>query len=327
MDFHQQKRICAKCDATNSASTILTSQTVENWKGLVKPEKMIDTSKVPILKNGSSHTLKGTTIDSKLVSLINTCAFDSIFQIFLAACIERENLLKFVQINENIPFLRMVSANINKKFSLLTYKDRTIILKNIFGNARESSGAALIDCNTTALYMFMQLMADCTVMKERHICDHCTASKIFSTSMCFINEIQINSKTDLVYESLSKKRRCSEPNCIGYTFKLIEDSGAFIAFEPYVADGTDLKIKICNITQTIIIVVKGVKVFYTLLGCINFHPPLNIDKECINTIGHFTALYRTKQGLWVEYDDLKNASNHIKYDYLAQPHLIIYGKI
>lgn len=51
---------------------------------------------LPILKNGNDPDLQPNTIDKKLYSLRNTCAFDSLYQILLANAVDNENFRELV---------------------------------------------------------------------------------------------------------------------------------------------------------------------------------------------------------------------------------------
>lgn len=89
-----QKRICLSCSSSASSETILASQEVEDWRGLIFKEKKKRTAKYlgndlrgiqdsltwsknlkfPILKNGSAMELQAVNIENRNYSLINTCA-------------------------------------------------------------------------------------------------------------------------------------------------------------------------------------------------------------------------------------------------------------
>lgn len=97
-----QKRICLSCSTSQNKETILASQEVEDWRGLISKENKRTSkylgndlrgiqdsltwnknSKLPIMKNGSSIELQAINIDNKNYCLINTCAFNSLLQITL----------------------------------------------------------------------------------------------------------------------------------------------------------------------------------------------------------------------------------------------------
>ena len=100
-----EQRICKKCSVEKSTPDILASSQIENWRGLAKQKSRKRTAKylgqnvraiqdslsytknrnIPILKNGSIISLGPIKLGKQIFSIINTCAFDSIFQIMLAA--------------------------------------------------------------------------------------------------------------------------------------------------------------------------------------------------------------------------------------------------
>jgi len=105
-----QKRICRNCQKTRNVQNIIASREVEDWHGLttvesqsrgrylqeknVENEFLLDKKihKIPIIRNGGNVNLKAVTFGKKRYSFTNTCAFDSILQLFIAAYFEtRQN--------------------------------------------------------------------------------------------------------------------------------------------------------------------------------------------------------------------------------------------
>lgn len=96
-----ERRICKKCSVEKCTPDILASSEIENWRGLAKKKSkkriakylgqnkqaiqdslsFIKNNNIPILKNGSNISLRSIKMSKQIVSLIHTCAFDSIFQI------------------------------------------------------------------------------------------------------------------------------------------------------------------------------------------------------------------------------------------------------
>lgn len=92
---------------------ILASREVENWRGLEKhkctksnalylgknPCHIINAltcakaAKIPIIKNGNDLSLKSLKINNDFYTVGNTCAFDSISQILLAAAHDLNHIL------------------------------------------------------------------------------------------------------------------------------------------------------------------------------------------------------------------------------------------
>lgn len=96
-----QKRICIPCSLLEGSQNILATRETENWRGLNKNRKRkaryLDdpcgiqdaltwrSAKLPIMRNGSSTELQAVKIEDQNYCFINTCAFDSVLQIVLAA--------------------------------------------------------------------------------------------------------------------------------------------------------------------------------------------------------------------------------------------------
>ncbi|XP_039307718.1 uncharacterized protein LOC113004773 isoform X2 [Solenopsis invicta] len=107
-----QRRICMTCKNVGNIKNILESRETENWCGLETTKlnknkslylgkyqhKLRDSLickksvRIPILKNGNSLDLKSLHINDGNYTITNTCAFDSIFQILLAAGHDLNNL-------------------------------------------------------------------------------------------------------------------------------------------------------------------------------------------------------------------------------------------
>lgn len=96
-----QKRICKKCKVSGNANEILATREIEDWRGLasktsskgrylqrgnVEQDFLLEKlQKVPIIKNSNNISVKVTKIKNQRYSLTNTCAFDSILQLFITA--------------------------------------------------------------------------------------------------------------------------------------------------------------------------------------------------------------------------------------------------
>ena len=111
------RKDCFSCK--KSADQIIASRHEENWEGLNKNTKKISKalyfdnellfnkklSKIPALKNGNCFHLAPIEIRNKLVTVTNTCPFDSIFQLILSTYIDRDAFkLHIDQLSENNAF-------------------------------------------------------------------------------------------------------------------------------------------------------------------------------------------------------------------------------
>jgi len=100
-----QKRVCLSCSTLKNSTEILAIQETENWRGLNNDKKKhciakylgknqhdiqdvlawSKSTKLPIIKNGSTIVLQAVNIDGTNYSVTNKCAFDSLLQIVLVA--------------------------------------------------------------------------------------------------------------------------------------------------------------------------------------------------------------------------------------------------
>lgn len=325
----EQKRICLECHANDNLSKLLVTRQIENWRGLIKPSKEANV-KIPILKNGNFLTLKGVTIRSETYSLSNTCAFDSIFQLFLAACVDHDNLFQSINQSENIEFFKMIISNASCKFNAATYRDRTKILINIktFSKKSLSPDCIIVDCKSTASFMFNSITENYTTIQENVQCDLCHQTKKITSCVVFLDQSLLSTNHVINFENVNlKKNRCFIKNCTGYVSKTVASCGSFIAFEPYNAMGVDVQIFLANIPHELVIKINNENKIFILIGVINFYNfDFDANKRSVNTMGHFSALYKNTRGQWVEYDDLKNEATILKNNFSATPYLILYGQ-
>lgn len=114
-----QTRICRDCNTKNIAKDILPTREVENWRGLATKEKKTRSkylqednlqqhclfndklTKIPIMKNGGNITTKSVKLGAKRISLSNTCAFDSILQLFIVAHFDKNEIKHFISLNNS----------------------------------------------------------------------------------------------------------------------------------------------------------------------------------------------------------------------------------
>jgi len=105
-----QQRICMDCHNINNLQDIIATKEVEDWRGLVRAdtqskgdylqkdtvqnEFLLDSNiyKMLIMRNESNLSLRPVKIGKDRYSLTNTCAFDSILQLFIAAYFDTETI-------------------------------------------------------------------------------------------------------------------------------------------------------------------------------------------------------------------------------------------
>jgi len=108
-DTYSTQRICISCQniSKNYILYAIDSNEVENWRNLTvklifKKSRYLDKNNICldlektklkdilILRNGNNINFKAINIKGKKISLIQTCVFNSIYQIFLVALFQSE---------------------------------------------------------------------------------------------------------------------------------------------------------------------------------------------------------------------------------------------
>jgi hypothetical protein len=137
-----QKRICIPCSLLEGSQNILATRETENWRGLNNKKRKARylgddpcgvqdaltwrSAKLPIMRNGSSTELQAVKIDDQNYCLINTCAFDSVLQIVLAALSDYKDFETEVYYFKN-NFLKVKSYVLTGSYKVTDIKVFTII--------------------------------------------------------------------------------------------------------------------------------------------------------------------------------------------------------
>lgn len=188
------KRICKECYGDSKKCEILPLQACENWKGQAieakkrsrgrylgarKHEikdmlKFENPKKIPILKNGSVLGLQLIKLQDTKITLTNTCAFDSLYQIFLAASSDNADLQEYVEANsdKNYVFQLIEYTMKMRKITTKSYTLRAVAIINALnvtlakGNIQEIDAA----CNIANLYEKL-FEHQPTVIKQSQCCN------------------------------------------------------------------------------------------------------------------------------------------------------------
>lgn len=102
--------------------TILYSNNISQTKSRV----------LKILKNENFSDLRNIQIDKKMYTVINKCAFDSIFQIIYSSYVDSNIYADWV--NDNVTaymFFELIANALRDGINSQTYKKRASILKNL----------------------------------------------------------------------------------------------------------------------------------------------------------------------------------------------------
>lgn len=167
-------------------------QTEENWKGLGSKrknaarylgeckQKIADRlkfgsiDKIPMLKNGHLSGLEFLKIGRSKVSLSNTCAFDSIFQILLSAATDNIEVAQYIEqcSTENDIYNIVSYVAKMKRINYKAYEMRAAaIIKAL--DIKLTAGIQEVDATINIAHLFNQLfIKQSSIVKNCDICGH-----------------------------------------------------------------------------------------------------------------------------------------------------------
>jgi len=192
-----QKRICKNCQKSSNVENILASREVEDWRGLVTTQEkklkgrylqgtsiqnefLLDKNirKMPIIKNGGNVNIKAVTFGKKKYSFTNTCAFDSILQLFIAAYFDKNNIKNFINNELNNIFFKLICDMVSHGVRTLSYRLRAEVLMKIFSNSTLPNNSILIDCQVTVGYLCNKLFIEYPTFREISKCSSCCKERL-----------------------------------------------------------------------------------------------------------------------------------------------------
>lgn len=246
---------------------------------------------VPILKNG------GRTAGNKKMKTVvsfNTCGFDSIWQILVSACADREDF-RFIVENEECNYSTFLLYALGTKIQKPTlYNHRNQILLQIMDKEKyvaDYKKFTQIDAKTSITYMFER---SCTAFHllyscfEHTVCPKCS-TKSSETCKPFVrlnlSSRDIKSVCESVIKMASKplKQKCKDCDV---NLNLVQTPGAIVSLDIENCEFSTLN----NIPKSI----RTTKGEYNLLGAIEFS-----EKN-----EHFRAHVYRSNGIFETHDDL-----------------------
>ena len=233
---HGEKRICISCSEDSTISTRMAFHTNENWRGLGSPKKKIRrafylqkanleildhiTSQsyctLPIIKNGNNAGLSAVTINNAKITVTNTCAFDSIFQILLAAVTDYEVVRTYVEKQQsNNALFQMVLGVKNTKLSIKAYRKRTEILLDYWKTKIQPNTIALVDCACNIISLLNFIFKNSPSFEEISICSAgCKPRKKSLPSISISEkELQVSLGTVIKNHVVLPGVACQQENC------------------------------------------------------------------------------------------------------------------
>lgn len=140
-ETYDMQKICTSCQNIPKTDILnaIDSNEIEDWRGLSlkskkKKSRYLETNdivfdlketklrNIPILQNGNNINLKSINIKGKKMSIIQTCAFDSIYQIFLISLLQSENFKTAASdISDRNIFLQIILDSFTNGLTKHTY--------------------------------------------------------------------------------------------------------------------------------------------------------------------------------------------------------------
>lgn len=216
----------------------LASKEIENWCGLasskaqlrkgkylqglqsIDNEFLIENSirKVPIIKNGGNIIIKEVAFGNKKYSFTNTCAFDSILQLFVTAYFDKNGIKELIdrELINNI-FFKLVADMTSHAVRKVSYRLRAQILKEIFSSSIQRGNCILIDCQVTIGFLCNKLFADYPTFREVSRCSNGCSERI---KMLPSVNVQLNTLMQKDFKRLEQDivlqpHRCCRTSCDG----------------------------------------------------------------------------------------------------------------
>lgn len=244
-----QMRICRDCSVKKIINDILPTREIENWRGLAITKekktrnKYLQTdnlenqfvfhdkiTKVPIMKNGGNITIQSVKLGNKRISLTNTCAFDSLLQLFIVAYFNRDEIKNFISLNNSNTLFQLVLNIATYGIKKQSYKLRAQILDEIFEATLLPNNCILIDCVVNVGFLCSKLFTKYPPFIEISKCsNNCVErKKIFPLLHVDINLLLCQDFTAIENNIIiNGLRRCCQPNCSGFETTTFSHTGNY----------------------------------------------------------------------------------------------------
>lgn len=244
-----QARICKDCSENNIVNDILPTREVENWRGLATTKekktrsKYLQTdnienqflfndkiTKIPIMKNGGNITMQSVKLDNKRFSFTNTCAFDSILQLFIAAYFDKHEIKNFISLNNLHIFFQLVVNIATHGVRKHSYRLRAQVLNEIFTGTSLPNNCILIDCAVNIGSLCSKLFTKYPPFSEISRCSNgCTErKKIFPLLHADIN-LLLHQDFNAIENNIliQGSRSCCQTNCNGFEITTFSHTGNY----------------------------------------------------------------------------------------------------
>lgn len=239
----QRLLMCGPCSKIpqETITIIVDSREKEGWRGQAedkplnkKSSKYLQKSyaqnefllhdkitKVPILKNGSSLTLKATSFQKKKVTVTSTCGHESLFQVFLSTTFDSVDFRgECPRLAEENLFFKMIKDTAEKGTTKNTYQLRTKVLAAIFPVEPAHHNTLSINCEIVIKELCRRLFKNTPSVAQMSTCDEGCPPKIIGTESVSVDQTLLFEKdfSGLVEEDFvlsGATCHCDEQNCVG----------------------------------------------------------------------------------------------------------------
>ncbi|XP_015121480.1 uncharacterized protein LOC107044194 [Diachasma alloeum] len=345
-----QGRLCKSCARRSDAGQLIETHCMENWKGqamkfhqkeirghflqkkyskaiLAETKKL---AKVPILRTGTDPDLKAVSLNNKKLNLINTCAFDSLFQLFLSVLYDSDKFRERVErLRLGNFFLKMLLDVRQNGVNKGAYVLRAKMLWPISEIRRETAECITIDARMTVGGLCRNLLKEAPCFEEISKCDTCNYQRkkeFVLTSISIESFKQKNYNKAIEREIILPQNRCCSEytqrndGCIGKITNKLLILESYLIFEIRL-NSEDETLGLIDIPRSLKL--SMIPEEYTLRGIAAFVAPDIKEQMSDNErIRHYKGFcFRNRR--WTEYDH-----KMIKCDdnYPVSLHLVLYAK-
>ncbi|XP_053969039.1 uncharacterized protein LOC128870434 [Anastrepha ludens] len=367
------KHLCQLClrMSKEEIENILASRTYENWYGLVAKEekkkiavekkRKVETQSLylqpnftenqlllhqslkrfPVLKNGNSCTAP-VPVDGKATVLSNTCAFDSIAQIFTVACFDDADFMECCKKSKLI-FFDLIASMSTHQLNYGMYITRAKLLKSLMP-FQEGEEIDAVKCQINAGELCAKLFSKIPSFTTIKTCSTGCApiEKDWPTVLVPLNEIK--QIPQYLEESVFIRHAKPCRNC-KITTNIDFRIGPFAIVEIYPVDDNNCNIQLKDFQKCIEFKNKNK---LQLLGVVKFREFISrkntrnqemkklktaienkeniLSKNEVPVNGHYTGLVLCGDNSWIEFDDFnpQQKPKKIKDCTWLQPHVAIY---
>ncbi|CAG9818821.1 unnamed protein product [Phaedon cochleariae] len=288
--------------------------------------------KIPIMKNGNISSLQAIKFKKEEFSFGNTCAFDSLLQIFLVGVFDHPQLREvLLRLQKDMKFAELVLYISNNGINQHAYRLRGEILKEIY---KESTNVLLenhylVNCESNIITVVTNIFGNLPSIQEASTCDQGCPIRNKNLRFICIEPLLLGSysfKNLLTeYFMLKGPRECLKEGCSGTEYTRIINTGDIIFIEPIDYGEETSSVLLEELKKNFNNPLEE-ETEFVFLGLVDFKQPHSLTRRSNETIGHYTAI-TARHTTWVEYNDLSEKERRMNHRYKSHPHLLIFYKI